>query len=430
MPATYLTPGVYVEEVPSRVATLSAGATAVAAFVGFTAKAPKDDPTDPGGLKPRLVTNWTPVRGAYGGFVAGRDAPALGLRLLQQRRQRWPTSCASRTPSRPSEPGQLALPVRRPRPRPGASSSRPSSRTPTSRSPSRPSRPPTTPTTTPADLPRSTSSKARRAGRELQRRHAAAASQRRRSTASVDQGQGRDQDRRRPARRRPARRCRPARSPSSRPRPRRSPCPAGRSPAPSRPAPASAASSIADDVTMVMVPDLVTAATKDDGSDRPRPVEVRAAGAHQPLRGPGQPHGRARRASRACRRSRSRSGAATTAMYDSPFAALYYPWIKVAEPGGHQRRHRDHGPAVAATWPASGPAPTTPAASGRRRPTRSSAAPSTSRRTSPRPSRACSTRSASTASVRSAPRASGCGARARCRRTPTGRTSTSAACST
>jgi uncharacterized protein len=69
--ATYLTPGVYVEEVSSGMATLSAGATAVAAFVGFTAKAPDDDPSDPEGLKPRLVTNWSQFEGLYGGFVPG-----------------------------------------------------------------------------------------------------------------------------------------------------------------------------------------------------------------------------------------------------------------------------------------------------------------------------------------------------------------------
>ncbi len=72
---SYLTPGVYVEEVPSSSATLSAGATAVAAFVGFTAKAPNDDPSDPDGLKPRLVTNWTQFEELYGGFVAGAMLP-------------------------------------------------------------------------------------------------------------------------------------------------------------------------------------------------------------------------------------------------------------------------------------------------------------------------------------------------------------------
>jgi phage tail sheath protein FI len=72
---SYLTPGVYVEEVASSSATLSAGATAVAAFVGFTAKAPTDDPQDPEGLKPRLVTNWTQFEGLYGGFAPGAMLP-------------------------------------------------------------------------------------------------------------------------------------------------------------------------------------------------------------------------------------------------------------------------------------------------------------------------------------------------------------------
>ena len=72
---SYLTPGVYVEEVASSSATLSAGATAVAAFVGFTAKAPSDDPNDPDGLQPRLVTNWTQFEDLYGGFVAGAMLP-------------------------------------------------------------------------------------------------------------------------------------------------------------------------------------------------------------------------------------------------------------------------------------------------------------------------------------------------------------------
>ncbi len=72
---TYLSPGVYVEEVPSSSQSLSPGATAVAAFVGFTAKAPTDDPNDPEGLKPRLVTNWTQFENLYGGFAPGCMLP-------------------------------------------------------------------------------------------------------------------------------------------------------------------------------------------------------------------------------------------------------------------------------------------------------------------------------------------------------------------
>ena len=72
---TYLTPGVYVEEIDSGSKPLSSGATAVAAFVGFTAKAPSDDPSDPEGRKPRLVTNWTQFETLYGGFTPGAMLP-------------------------------------------------------------------------------------------------------------------------------------------------------------------------------------------------------------------------------------------------------------------------------------------------------------------------------------------------------------------
>ena len=75
MAATYLTPGVYVEEVPSGSATLTAKSTAIAAFVGFTASAPTDDPNDPEGLRPRLVTNWGQFEKLYGGFTAGAMLP-------------------------------------------------------------------------------------------------------------------------------------------------------------------------------------------------------------------------------------------------------------------------------------------------------------------------------------------------------------------
>ncbi|MEA2620223.1 MAG: uncharacterized protein QOC97_996, partial [Chloroflexota bacterium] len=46
-------------------------ATAIAAFVGFTPKGPSDDPTDPDGVKPRLVTSWTQFEELYGGFAPG-----------------------------------------------------------------------------------------------------------------------------------------------------------------------------------------------------------------------------------------------------------------------------------------------------------------------------------------------------------------------
>lgn len=67
---TYTAPGVYVEEIPSSSKSLSAAATAIAAFVGFTEKAPTDDPiNDPDGVRPRLVTSWTQFEELYGGFA-------------------------------------------------------------------------------------------------------------------------------------------------------------------------------------------------------------------------------------------------------------------------------------------------------------------------------------------------------------------------
>ena len=57
--------------------------------------------------------------------------------------------------------------------------------------------------------------------------------------------------------------------------------------------------------------------------------------------------------------------------YDSKYASLYWPWVKVFDPLAGQGAVR---PAVRPRRPASGPATTTPAASTRRPPTRSSAA--------------------------------------------------------
>jgi phage tail sheath protein FI len=71
----YAAPGVYVEEVPSAQKVLSAAATAIAAFVGFTSTGPSDDPSDPDGLKPRLITSWTDFETLYGGFADGCMLP-------------------------------------------------------------------------------------------------------------------------------------------------------------------------------------------------------------------------------------------------------------------------------------------------------------------------------------------------------------------
>jgi phage tail sheath protein FI len=58
---TYLSPGVYVEEVPAGSRPIEGVGTSVAAFVGLAAKGPINEPT--------LVSNWTQFTEAFGDFV-------------------------------------------------------------------------------------------------------------------------------------------------------------------------------------------------------------------------------------------------------------------------------------------------------------------------------------------------------------------------
>jgi uncharacterized protein len=64
---TYLSPGVYVEEVSSGSRPIEGVGTALAAFVGFTERGRANEPT--------LVTNWTQYTKAFGGFVDGAYLP-------------------------------------------------------------------------------------------------------------------------------------------------------------------------------------------------------------------------------------------------------------------------------------------------------------------------------------------------------------------
>lgn len=73
--AVYQAPGVYVEEVEGGSRPVQGVATAVAAFVGFTEKAPEGNPDDPDGVRPTLVTNWSQFERNYGGFVEGAVLP-------------------------------------------------------------------------------------------------------------------------------------------------------------------------------------------------------------------------------------------------------------------------------------------------------------------------------------------------------------------
>lgn len=60
---TYLSPGIYMEEVSSGSKPIEGVGTAVAAFVGFASTGPFNEPV--------LVTNWTQFVGTFGGFVDG-----------------------------------------------------------------------------------------------------------------------------------------------------------------------------------------------------------------------------------------------------------------------------------------------------------------------------------------------------------------------
>src|SRR3954468_23314395 len=60
---TYLSPGVYVEEIPSGARPLEGVGTAVAAFVGLAEDGPFNQPT--------LVSSWTTFTDKFGGFVSG-----------------------------------------------------------------------------------------------------------------------------------------------------------------------------------------------------------------------------------------------------------------------------------------------------------------------------------------------------------------------
>src|SRR5262245_34934350 len=61
MASSYLSPGVYMEEVSSGSRPIEAVGTAVAAFVGFAERGPLHEPV--------LVTNWTQFKQAFGDFV-------------------------------------------------------------------------------------------------------------------------------------------------------------------------------------------------------------------------------------------------------------------------------------------------------------------------------------------------------------------------
>jgi phage tail sheath protein FI len=75
--ASYGAPGVYIEERPSGAISIEGVGTAVAAFVGLTETyhVEEGDPTDLAGVKPQLVTSWPQYERIYGGFARGAMLP-------------------------------------------------------------------------------------------------------------------------------------------------------------------------------------------------------------------------------------------------------------------------------------------------------------------------------------------------------------------
>ena len=67
MPADYYSPGVYIEEFDAGPKPIEGVGTSVAAFVGFTERAPDS--------RPHLVTSWTQYTNLFGGFLADAYLP-------------------------------------------------------------------------------------------------------------------------------------------------------------------------------------------------------------------------------------------------------------------------------------------------------------------------------------------------------------------
>lgn len=77
MAATYGYPGVYIEERPSGSMPIQGVGTSVAAFVGFTQSYHPEagEISDPTGTKPQLVTSWPEFERKYGSFTPGALLP-------------------------------------------------------------------------------------------------------------------------------------------------------------------------------------------------------------------------------------------------------------------------------------------------------------------------------------------------------------------
>src|SRR5688572_26067207 len=74
---SYLTPGIYMEEVDRGTKPIEAVGTAVAAFIGYTERASTTKNGETVSLvgKPTLVTNWSQYVNSFGGYIEGAYLP-------------------------------------------------------------------------------------------------------------------------------------------------------------------------------------------------------------------------------------------------------------------------------------------------------------------------------------------------------------------
>ena len=78
MPAALTYPGVYVEELPSGVHTITGVATSIAAFIGWAPKGPIDHAV--------LVESWSEFDNQYGGLNSKLVSRIRDKRVLRERR--------------------------------------------------------------------------------------------------------------------------------------------------------------------------------------------------------------------------------------------------------------------------------------------------------------------------------------------------------
>ncbi len=111
MATTYLTPGVYVEEVAVEFGHADRRRHGDRRVRRLHREGTDGRSRRPEGIKPRLVTSWTQFEALYGGIMPEHHAAALRCTATSTMAAASPTSCASRTRCRRPKSSTLALPA-------------------------------------------------------------------------------------------------------------------------------------------------------------------------------------------------------------------------------------------------------------------------------------------------------------------------------